>query len=389
MKERELDEKIVALINEFVDGIEKEMIGEDDEEILEEDEDDDKPPDPAEAKIILDERIDKCVKSEGGLCPHEIFALNYIEQYYTDQKKFHEFWLYELWIYDVRSIIDKLHREGFAEIDGIAGTIKNLKLPELKELADEFNIKKTGNKPDIVERIINSVKPEILEKRYSKRYYKLTDAGRRELKNGEYTRNCVGSIGLDMWSFNLLLGAQTERYKEVLRELLDKKSAEHFANKEFQMYMGLRSIILNKFYKGDYREEFVYLCEKLCYYFDFLTEDAYKLKRWKNKGTLEKYDMDNIKWSSKIAFDTAKNDGMTENSMKELFFRKAEKYIFPQTAFTWEECWQIIVAGSKEDMITVVEILSAGRDRLCDRLGIKSDCAKIDELSSLGKDMYN
>ena len=64
----------------------------------------------------LDELISQAVPSEQGLYPHEILMLSLARNYTDTTEKFEDFWQFQYYVSDPRSVIESLLERGFLKI---------------------------------------------------------------------------------------------------------------------------------------------------------------------------------------------------------------------------------------------------------------------------------
>jgi len=321
---------------------------------------------------ILSDKIDRCIKSNSGLCPHEILVLNYIESFSTDQKEFQGFWKYDYSVSDVNRVINKLCKEGFAKIGGLEETLKNMKNTELKELLSKYGMSKTGSKEELIERILKSDNVKAIETNNQKWYYKLTDTGCREIDTAEYIKyiHQHRNTGLDIWSFNLITGDKPKRYRDTLWGYFNRATLDHYSKGDFGLYANTRRNMYSFLREeGRYKDAFVFLCEVVCYDLSGLSNGGYFNISKENIDFYFPYEDGNLLCSqlAKLILDSANEAGMNEDEAKELFLKEAERRNFFQTLFSRDECWQIMVAESKEDIQTLKEIYAVAEKRVRDK----------------------
>lgn len=87
-----------------------------------------------------------------SLYPHEVLVLSYASYYCTSGNKFPKFWSYEYGIKDVQSILSKLEKDGFIEIDFSANRLTRKKISELKPVLQSHGLKVSGKKSEMIER---------------------------------------------------------------------------------------------------------------------------------------------------------------------------------------------------------------------------------------------
>lgn len=122
----------------------------------------------------------------------EITFLDYINGKGIDNVKLPILWTIEYQI-DFKYLVSKLLNNGYLQISSFPN-IDKLKVTELKEILKHFNLKVSGKKADLVNRIKNEVGSKELEQYLSNapfnnslKYYSVTEKGRALTKNHPYS----------------------------------------------------------------------------------------------------------------------------------------------------------------------------------------------------------
>lgn len=148
----------------------------------------------------LENLIQKSYPSKNGLYPHEILVLKYAPTYFIGETNFQKFWLHDYGIKDLNKILNKLLNKGFLCETTIYESLERETLISLKEILKKHNLKISGNKPELIERLILNLSNDKIKLYFPKTYYKNTKLGDKELKENEYTsyihKNKI--IGLDI-----------------------------------------------------------------------------------------------------------------------------------------------------------------------------------------------
>ena len=131
-------------------------------------------------------RFEATYPSENGLRIPEIMALYYARSFRTDTQDFQSFWGYEYGVKDVRAILDMLENQGFIFVGSAADGINNLTISELKAILEKYNLKKSGNKNDLILRIFENIDEDEIDSMITTRFYGLTELGIAELEHNQY-----------------------------------------------------------------------------------------------------------------------------------------------------------------------------------------------------------
>ena len=140
------------------------------------------------SKELLREQFANSYPSENGLKIPEIMVLYYARTFWSDQKTFQSFWQYRYGIEDaeVLKILDLLVERGFIVIGSAIDGIENYKIDKLKKKLEQYDLKKTGNKKDLINRIVSNISEEELNNAVTSKPYDLTALGIEELENNQY-----------------------------------------------------------------------------------------------------------------------------------------------------------------------------------------------------------
>jgi hypothetical protein len=179
-----------------------------------------------EAEVTpIEQRLKIAVPDRFGLYPHEILLLDYAPKYSTDSTAFPQFWRYDYGIKDVKTLLTDLHNREFLQTGNIADTLKNETLSALKSVATKHELKVSGKKEELINRIIENVPQNELSVLFPKLPYKLTDTGKTALKESEYVPYIHKHIkaGLDIWSLNTLVNTKPHlNYRNKIWQYMDE-----------------------------------------------------------------------------------------------------------------------------------------------------------------------
>jgi len=113
-------------------------------------------------------------------------------------------------------LLEKSFRNNLVEISySTEKTLEYMKTIKVKEILKLYNQKITGNKQDLIERIISNVSEEEIKKHISDKYYSLTDKGWEIINNNEHIIYYHKSDYLKLSGINL------EDYHALLKESKD------------------------------------------------------------------------------------------------------------------------------------------------------------------------
>lgn len=193
--------------------------------------------------IPVSKRIEGTDPQCNGLYPHEILMLSYAPKYSVGEKSFQGFWWNSYGVKNPESVLESLRSRGFLAIGNVETTINNLKGTEIKELLKSHNLKSSGAKAELINRVIAEIPTSELEKLYPTRYYVLTDIGQEIVKK----EPCVLYIhqnpveGLDIFSLSKLVHTQPYMpYRDKIWEHLNNISIQYASRGDFGIYRNCR-----------------------------------------------------------------------------------------------------------------------------------------------------
>lgn len=193
--------------------------------------------------IPVEERLKTAILSKEGLYPHEILILEYANTFMTDHNDFQGFWWYKYGVHDVDFYLKSLYNKGFIQVGDINAAIESQTATELKNQLKSHGLVVGGKKNDLVNRMINEVPLDELEKCYSRRPYQLTTLGKEALKNEGYVlyihRHPIED--LDIWSLNTMVHTPPYLpYRDKIWGYLNHRGADHVLAGDYGMYRNCR-----------------------------------------------------------------------------------------------------------------------------------------------------
>lgn len=305
-----------------------------------------------ECIIPIEERIKGKEPTCDGLYPHEVLVLNIAESYFTNKKNsFAGYWWYKYGVSDVQGILNSLEKRGYITVGSIRDAILKSKVADIKVSLKQRNLKVTGKKEILINRLVANVPEKELDNEFSQRPYKKTELGEQILKKYEWIpfihrHNCQD---LDIWNLTELVQQPPYLpYRDKIWGYLNEKSIEHFANKDFGLYRNTK-FEMSEFVaqEGKYSIAFDVLCEVVA--FDLNGADngfemdclfiyyEYYFPYQNSLNTLPPGVIDRIKEYSNIL-------GWNELELKEHLMNRFLKIHVPLRLFTNEECVEIVIA---------------------------------------------
>lgn len=219
--------------------------------------------------IPVSKRIAGTEPQCNGLYPHEILMLSFAPRYTVGEKTFQGFWWNSYGVKNPESVLESLKNRGFLDVGSVEATINNLKGSQLKELLKSHDLKSSGAKADLVNRVITEIPTSELENLYPTKYYILTDIG-QETVNKE---PCVLYIhqnpvdGLDIFSVSKLVHTQPYLpYRDKIWGHLNNISMQYISSGDFGLYRNCRFRMASFLEEeGKIKDALNMMCEVLFY----------------------------------------------------------------------------------------------------------------------------
>lgn len=116
------------------------------------------------------------------LNPAAILMLSYASKFHTGENTFQQFWKYK---YDTEpyKLLNWLYNNDLIELDSINNSLKHKTISELKTILSDNNLKTSGKKDDLIDRITSNLNEEQILQYVSGQYYCLTPLGQDVIDN--------------------------------------------------------------------------------------------------------------------------------------------------------------------------------------------------------------
>lgn len=219
--------------------------------------------------IPVSKRIAGTEPQCNGLYPHEVLMLSYAPKYIVGEKSFQGFWWNSYGVKNPEAVLESLRSRGFLLVGNVEATINNLKGAELKELLKSHNLKSSGAKAELANRVVAEIPTSELENLYPTRYYVLSEIG-QETVNKE---PCILYIhqnpvdGLDIFSLSKLVHTKPYMsYRDKIWGHLNNISMQYISRGDFGLYRNCRfrmATFLEE--EGKIKDALNMMCEVLFY----------------------------------------------------------------------------------------------------------------------------
>ncbi len=194
--------------------------------------------------IPIEERIAGKLPTCDGLFPHEILVLSYANTFLANEENtFQNFWQIKYGVSDVQNILDMLKTKGYIQIGSVKDAISKENLPVIKEELKKYDLKCTGKKEDLINRLRSSVPEDDLSVAFSHIPYSLTSLGEEIIKKYEWIPyiHSHSIENLDIWTLtDLMEQPPYTNYRDKIWGYLNKQCLNYMQHMEFGMYSGCK-----------------------------------------------------------------------------------------------------------------------------------------------------
>lgn len=333
--------------------------------------------------LELSDLLKSATPSKRGLYPHEILMLHFAPKYKINNDNFFpDFWYGQYSVTDPQSVLNSLFNRGFIEAGDLRSTLEKLKIPEIKSELKALNEKTTGRKAELIDRLLEVADHDILGKKYPDRYYRLTPDGQQELDDNPYVFYLNRHGYMTIWEMNYALNHEFKgyTYRDVLWDLFNRQSGEHFRNYDFGLYRNIRmSMYQFLMEENKPKRAFKFLCEVVIYDLSYTSNGMsyfFECEATDPQSYLFFYESDtrHIAPYEESVFilppyiigclaDMQTKLGLSDEDFREALLQNFENYTHPLRVFTNEECADIVLAEINQAQESLEAIYSIADKR--------------------------
>jgi hypothetical protein len=189
--------------------------------------------------IPAEKRAKTAYPDSQGLYPHELIVLSQATKFYTNGNTFQHYWWDNHGIRNVQKVLDDLLKRGFLAVGGMKETLGLEKVADLKTVLEKHNLKVSGKKEQLIDRLVGEVPNEVLEKRFKKKPYVLSENGNRALSENHYITHSTGCF--DKWEMNRLIHQfPSKPYRDIIWQEYNERSRTAIQGGSYASYRNLR-----------------------------------------------------------------------------------------------------------------------------------------------------
>ena len=194
--------------------------------------------------ITFEERKKSSYPSARGLYVAEIMLLEYCKsgKYPKPESGYPGFWWFKYGIRDVGHALESLEKRGFLKWSSKTKILHNLKIKQLKNILTSNKLSTSGNKSDLINRIIDNIPEQNLIIPNYMLKYELTDLGKEELfdngyipymHNHRHATNEDNRFGetFNVWDINKLFSnGDAKSWPQIVGNIEEKRFGVNMAN---------------------------------------------------------------------------------------------------------------------------------------------------------------
>ncbi|WP_088188027.1 MULTISPECIES: SAP domain-containing protein [unclassified Desulfosporosinus] len=331
-------------------------------------------PSAAEEVIPAEKRIKDAIASKHGLYPHEVLVLDYAGSYYTEGNSFQGFWWYRYGVRDVDKCLRSLLERGFLQVGNLQSAIEKETATVLKDELKKYGLKVSGKKDELVQRLMAEVSQEELNSRFTKRTYQLTELGKQALAEEGYVpyihRHTLED--LDIWSLNKIMHEPPHMpYRDKIWGYLNRRSMEHFASGNFGLYRNCRHHMHNFLMEEKKIKDALGMLSEVVFYdlsglgnnYDPQYLDIFAKHFFPYKDST----VTMAPGITSAVIHCQKELSLTDDELKTAMLDRMNRLSAPLHLFTPDECVDIVLMESREDIDGLTKIYAKAKRRFKQR----------------------
>lgn len=332
--------------------------------------------------------------TKNGLFPHEIVLLNNARYYSYDQKHYQNYLYYKYQINDAQKALHSLLDRGFLCLGDMRYQLGFLTVNQLKHLLKSKNLKISGKKADLIDRLLLSSEeselkaiPDIKQARY-----KITDMGLSEIKENEYVMFIHRHGFVDLIEANRRIHEDKRPFMDVIHDILKGHSENAFVGLEDGYWIKRYAKFCSEFAKD--RDYFVEMCWVI---FDSMNQiqartvhrnRAYDLlSALRNYFPYDRYSMGSIPpYALSIAGSYVETTGISMEELKEKTVLEFNKLSHPNDIFTASEAADALIYNLTNNEPSLVRLYEKVEKRL--RIELEQYPMEVRQIKAMFHDKY-
>lgn len=308
--------------------------------------------------------------SENSLSPEEILMVSYADGLDVDYKNYPGYWEYQ-YNSNPHHLVEGLLSKELLEVDdSLKSRLNNVLVKELKLVLKEKELKVSGNKKELIERLIAGVSEVELVNTFVNQKYRMTDIGKKLVEQHDYIKffHSYPNLGISIYRAYAIKRECPEMDKfEIAHVHLESLSSKYISDSDWGLYRNARLSLseLHSLHK-DYLNALRLLLD-VCYYDLSGTSNNFDVNRIKLfEDDFSPYtDSFHMIPPGIISRLQEFKDRLllTDNQFSELYYLHTSSIVSPIHLFTREETLNIILNELNSDKENVRAIYSVAEKR--------------------------
>lgn len=226
--------------------------------------------------------------------PEEILFLSYIDERKANNYDYPRYWTtkYDL---NFQKTLLKLFEGGYLKFADSNYKLKSLKVTELKDVLRRYDLKVSGKKSVLVQRIIDTLNTDEISKLSKDEYFQVTDKGLELIDNNIHIKYFHDNPGLDIsihQAHNIIRKNSEMNHFSLALDILQKRIAKKDELKDHN-FLRIEFYNISRIYNDieDYHREFTYILMVIAM---DLFEGLLEYEKLKNDSIIEYFDKNTI-----------------------------------------------------------------------------------------------
>lgn len=320
---------------------------------------------PSAEKFELNQII-----NDGGLTIEEILMLSIHDEIDPSKDTFPGYWNYSYNV-DPRVIFTRLLEKGYyIKEKSLPTTLQRKTVGELKDILRKYNLKVSGKKKELINRILNELNEEDQKSIDLIEVYKRNDSKAKEvIENNEHIpffhRN---STEISIYEAHDFKNKNPNLSPiEIARELLELKARKYISNGDWGLYRNTRVYLAELEMKEKNLEIALILLFEVCYLdlsgmgnnFNPEFMHIYEKHFFPYEKSLEKLAPGIVNYIRELKVKL----NHTDDTLKQFYLKTLENYQVPFHLFKKNECAEILLAEINHDMERLKKIYKIAEKR--------------------------
>lgn len=185
------------------------------------------------------------IADPNGLYPSDLILLSLANKYKVNETDYPRYLTYECGIANPNVALKELEKNGFLRRSSAIESLQNLKLADLKEIANATGTVSKKTKSALIENL-SILDESTLETYVKDKYWVVTEAGETALNYNRYIQYFLDrhqysleEIGIDIWDVNKAVNEHPEsRYRDIIWHLMNNEENKVSIEIQTQKYTG-------------------------------------------------------------------------------------------------------------------------------------------------------